>query len=86
MKWLVFVSIVALNGCAMFAQPPSPQLKPPAGREALMGQDYAACQIVADQSASGALLLDKMQRPSVVRNCLISKGYTVVSQSQAQEQ
>lgn len=83
MKWFVVVSAFALSGCGalgMFSDDkPAPQLKPPAGREALMGQDYAACQIVADQSRSGSYLLDAMQRSDTVRNCLISKGYTVAA-------
>ena len=74
---VLLISSVVLSGCAMFApDPPRQQLKPPVGREAEMGQDYAACQIVADQSRQGNLMLDSMQRQSTVRNCLMSKGYT----------
>lgn len=79
MKRFVLLLALAIAGCGTFAQKPAPQMVPPAGREAHMGEDYAACQIVADQSRQGNLMLDSMQRGSTVRNCLISKGYTVAT-------
>jgi hypothetical protein len=84
---LLFAIALAVAGCA---SPPevddASRWRKPSASAAQTAQDLAACRLYA-QSTSGQVLsrgiipvtAEKNRRNAMVRDCMLSKGYTLIS-------